>query len=166
MVSSIPGPNSQSNLFPFKSIRITSSYDHRHVTMRAANNESRLRIVVFPHHSCRLSHHLRTHRCILHLYIRCDEIVMELRHGDFPASCSICICTSRVAGSFLFQFLPPCLPSHVYHAAKMLASLMLSKRRKHRSFHLSRVAYLFQEASLKINTSMNHLGRTFNTCAI
>ena len=50
--------------------------------MRAANNESRLRIVVFPHHSSRLSYHLRTHTSS---YIRCLEIVLVLRHGDFSS---------------------------------------------------------------------------------
>ena len=63
--------------------------------MRAANNESRLHRVVLPHHSSRLSHHLRTHTYILQLYIRCDEIVLELRHGDFPAYLLIA-CVGRI----------------------------------------------------------------------
>ena len=155
--------------------------------MRAANNESRLRIVVFPHHSSRLSYHLRTHTSSC---IRCLEIVLVLRHGDFSSlvfheylhiacgriflahlsavvySYARTTVYARIRGTFecaLSKYLPrcnkaSCLPPECF--------LQESKRRKHKSFHLSRDAYLLQEASLKVWKSVIHIWRNFNTHAI
>ena len=150
--------------------------------MRAANNESRLRIVVFPHHSSRLSYHLRTHTSSC---IRCLEIVLVLRHGDFSSlvfheylhiACGRIFLAhlSAVVYSYArttvytryfcvraFQIsttLQSCLPPECF--------LHGSKRRRHRSFHQSRDAYLLQQASLKVWKSVIHIWRNFNTHAI